>query len=32
MSDDGKNFSLIFTGRKENDSFNVIRGEFVTGD
>jgi hypothetical protein len=30
MSDDGKSFSLIFTGRKENDSFNVIRGAFVT--
>lgn len=27
---DGKHFSLIFTGRKENDSFNVIRGEFIT--
>jgi hypothetical protein len=27
---DGKSFSLISTGRKENDSFNVIRGEFVT--
>lgn len=30
MGDDGKSFSLIFTGRKENDSFNVIRGEFIT--
>ncbi len=30
-SKDGKNFSLIFTGRKENDSFNVIRGKFITG-
>ena len=30
MSEDGKSFSLIFTGRKENDSFNVIRGEFIT--
>jgi hypothetical protein len=30
MSKDGKTFTLIFTGRKENDSFNIIRGEFVT--
>ena len=29
-SDDGKTFSLIFTGRKENDSFNLIRGKFIT--
>jgi len=29
-SEDGKEFSLIFTGRKENDSFNVIRGKFIT--
>lgn len=28
-SEDGRNFSLIFTGRKENDSFNIIRGQFV---
>jgi len=30
MSKDGKTFTLIFTGRKENDSFNIIRGEFIT--
>ena len=30
MSKDGKSFSLVFTGRKENDSFNLIRGKFVT--
>lgn len=30
LSKDGKNFSLIFTGRKENDSFNQIRGKFIT--
>lgn len=30
MSEDGKSFSLIFTGRKENDSFNLMRGEFIT--
>jgi hypothetical protein len=30
MDEDGKTFSLIFTGRKENDSFNVIRGKFIT--
>ncbi|MEX1240170.1 MAG: DUF4185 domain-containing protein [Cyclobacteriaceae bacterium] len=30
MSPDGKSFSLIFTGRKENDSFNLIRGTFIT--
>jgi hypothetical protein len=30
LSDNGKHFSMIFTGRKENDSFNVIRGEFIT--
>ena len=29
-SNDGKSFSLIFTGRKENDSFNLIRGSFIT--
>jgi len=29
LSSDGKHFSLIFTGRKENDSFNMIRGDFV---
>jgi len=28
-SKDGNKFTLIFTGRKENDSFNLIRGEFV---
>ena len=28
-SEDGKAFSLIFTGRKENDSFNLIRGKFI---
>lgn len=31
-SEDGKSFSLIFTGRKENDSFNTIRGTFVLRD
>ena len=30
LSTDGKSFSLIFTGRKENDSFNLIRGKFIT--
>lgn len=30
LSNDGKTFSLIFTGRKENDSFNIIRGKFIT--
>jgi len=30
MSKDGKSFSLLFTGRKENDSFNLIRCKFVT--
>jgi hypothetical protein len=29
-SQDGTNFSLIFSGRKENDSFNVLRGKFIT--
>jgi hypothetical protein len=28
-SKDGENFSLIFSGRKENDSFNMIRGKFI---
>lgn len=28
-SEDGKQFTMIFTGRKENDSFNLIRGSFV---
>lgn len=28
-SPDGRSFSLIFTGRKENDSFNLVRGEFI---
>ena len=32
LSEDGKTFSLIFTGRKENDSFNVIRGQFILYD
>lgn len=27
-SEDGKSFTLIFTGRKENDSFNILRGRF----
>jgi hypothetical protein len=31
-SEDWQTFSLIFTGRKENDSFNVIRGTFKTYD
>lgn len=26
---DGRDFVLIFTGRKENDSFNLIHGEFL---
>ncbi|HLT94300.1 MAG TPA: hypothetical protein VKZ56_07045 [Membranihabitans sp.] len=30
LSEDGQTFSLIFTGRKENDSFNMIRGKFST--
>lgn len=30
LSADGKSFLLIFTGRKENDSFNLIRGNFKT--
>lgn len=30
LSDDGKTFTLIFTGRKENDSFNLVRGKFIT--
>jgi hypothetical protein len=29
QSADGKSFSLIFSGRKENDSWNMVRGEFV---
>jgi len=29
LSGDGKDFSLIFTGRKQNDSWNVVRGVFV---
>jgi len=29
LSGDGRQFSLIFTGRKENDSCNVVRGSFV---
>jgi hypothetical protein len=28
-SPDGKEFSLIFCGRKENDSFNHLRGRFI---
>jgi hypothetical protein len=30
LSEDGEHFSLIFSGRKENDSFNLIRGKFIT--
>jgi hypothetical protein len=29
LSPDGKSFSLIFTGRKENDAWNVVRGSFA---
>ncbi|MCB0669284.1 MAG: hypothetical protein KDC80_25850 [Saprospiraceae bacterium] len=29
LSEDGQAFSMIFTGRKENDSFNTIRGKFI---
>jgi hypothetical protein len=29
LTADGRHFSLIFTGRKENDSWNVVRGEFI---
>ena len=29
LSPDGTQFSLIFTGRKENDSWNVLRGVFT---
>jgi hypothetical protein len=29
LSSDGTRFSLIFTGRKENDSWNVLRGVFI---
>ena len=30
QSADGCQFSLIFSGRKENDSWNMLRGSFVT--
>ena len=29
LNSDGTHFSLIFTGRKENDSWNVLRGSFI---
>jgi len=29
LSDDGESFSLVFTGRKENDSWNMVRGAFT---
>ncbi len=29
LSADGTHFSLVFTGRKENDSWNVLRGVFI---
>ncbi len=29
VSPDGQNFTMVFTGRKENDSWNTIRGRFV---
>jgi hypothetical protein len=29
IGDDGRSFALVFSGRKENDSFNVVRGRFV---
>lgn len=29
-SGDGKSFTMVFTGRKENDSFNLVGGKFVT--
>jgi len=29
-SEDGRDVTLIFTGRKENDSFNLVRASFTT--
>ena len=29
ISDDGGDFTFLFTGRTENDSFNAVRGRFV---
>jgi hypothetical protein len=29
LSGDGRHFTLTFTGRKENDSWNTLRGRFV---
>jgi len=31
LSPDGTQSSMIFTGRKENDSWNVLRGTFRPG-
>jgi hypothetical protein len=31
-SKDGKQFTLVFTGRKGNDSWNTVRGAFALGD
>jgi hypothetical protein len=30
MSPDGRSFTMVFSGRKENDSWNTLRGQFVT--
>jgi hypothetical protein len=32
LSRDGRDFTLVFTGRKENDSWNTVRGRFVLRD
>jgi hypothetical protein len=32
LSQDGQDFTLVFTGRKENDSWNTIRGRFKLRD
>jgi len=29
LSADGTRFAMTFTGRKENDSWNALRGEFI---
>ncbi|MCO8124772.1 DUF4185 domain-containing protein [Stieleria sp. TO1_6] len=31
ISDDGRRFTMIFTGKNSNDSWNTVNGEFVIG-
>ena len=32
LSEDGKSFAMIYTGKGRNDSWNVVRGRFLLAD